>query len=80
MPIEQRKAINCSSSNTEVVNDYSIDNISSDDYLETVEFKNIKKLLKEDNLEYITEFLRNLLKVSKPNSPNCFRKNGIIHS
>ena len=24
--------------------------------------------------------LRNLLKISKPNNPNCFKKNGIIHS
>ena len=47
MPIEQ-SMVNSSSSNTEVVNDYSIDNISSDDYLETVEFKTIKKLLKSE--------------------------------
>lgn len=78
MPIEQRKVVNSSSSNTEVVNDYSIDNISSDDYLETVEFKTIKKLLNEETLEYITDFLRNLLKISKSNNPNCFKKNGII--
>ena len=45
MSIEQ----NSSSSNIEVVNDYSIDNIFSDDYLETVEFKTIKKLLNEDD-------------------------------
>ena len=38
----------------------------------------IKKLLSEDNLEYITDFLRNLLKISKPNNPNCFKKNGIL--
>ena len=77
---EQRKVVNSSFSNTEVLSDYSIDNVSNDDYLETIEFKTIKKLLCEDNLEYMTDFLRNLLKVSKPNNPNCFKKNGIIHS
>lgn len=39
---EQRKVINSNFSNTEILNDYSIDNVSSDDYLETIEFKTIK--------------------------------------
>jgi len=77
---EQRKVVNSSFCNTTVSNDYSIDNVSNDDYLEMVEFKTIKKLLNEDNLEYTTEFLKNLLKISKPNNPNCFKKNGIIGS
>ncbi len=77
---DQGKVISSSFSNTEFLNDYNIDNESSDNYLETIEFKTIKKLLCEDNLEYITEYLKTLLKVSKPNNPYCFRKNGLIGS
>jgi len=77
---EQRKVVNSSFSNTNILNDYNINNVLSDDYLETIEFKTIKKLLCEDSLEYITDYLRNLLKVSKPNNPNCFKRNGIIGS
>jgi len=77
---DQGKVISSSFSNTEILNDYDIDNASSDDYPETIEFKTIKKLLSEDNLEYITEYLRTLLKVSKPNNLSCFRKNGLIGS
>ncbi len=74
------KVVSSSFSNTEFLNDYNINNVSSDEYLETIEFKTIKKLLCEDNLEYMTEYLRTLLKVSKPNNPYCFRKNGLIRS
>lgn len=77
---EQRKVVNSSFSNANVLNDYNINNVLSDDYLETMEFKTIKKLLCEDSLEYMTDYLRNLLKVSKPNNPNCFKRNGIIGS
>lgn len=77
---DQGKVVSSSFSNTEFLNDYNIDNVSSDDYLETIEFKTIKRLLSEDNLEYMTEYLRTLLKVSKPNNPSCFRKNGLIGS
>lgn len=77
---DQRKVVSSSFSNTEILNDYNIDNVSSDEYLETIEFKTIKRLLSEDNLEYMTEYLRTLLKVSKPNNPSCFRKNGLIGS
>lgn len=77
---DQGKMVSSSFSNTEFLNDYNIDNVPSDDYLETIEFKTIKRLLSEDNLEYMTEYLRTLLKVSKPNNPSCFRKNGLIGS
>lgn len=77
---DQGKVVSSSFSNTEILNDYNIDNVSSDDYLETIEFKTIKRLLSEDNLEYMTDYLRTLLKVSKPNNPSCFRKNGLIGS
>ena len=48
---DQGKVVSSSFSNTEILNDYNIDNVSSDDYLETIEFKTIKRLLSEDNLE-----------------------------
>ena len=57
---DQRKVVSSSFSNTEFLNDYNIDNVSSDDYLETIEFKTIKRLLSEDNLEYMTEYLRKI--------------------
>lgn len=60
--------------NTVCQNDNIIDNVSEDDYLKTIEFKTIKKLLYEENLEYITYHLRNLLKISKENNSNCFKK------
>ena len=76
----ERKVVCSNLSNTVCSNDYIVDNVSGDDYLETTEFKTIKKLLSEDNLEYMTDYLRDLLKVSKNNNPNCFKKNGLISS
>ena len=43
---DQRKVVSSSFSNTEILNDYNIDNIFSDDYLETIAFKTIKRLLR----------------------------------
>ena len=40
---DQGKVASSSFSNTENLNDYNIDNVSSDDYLETIEFKTIKR-------------------------------------
>ena len=68
----ERKVVCSNLSNTVCSNDYIVDNVSGDDYLDTTEFKTIKKLLSEDNLEYMTDYLRDLLKVSKKNNPNCF--------
>ena len=45
---DQGKVVSSSFSNTEILNDYIIDNVSSDDYLETIEFKTIKRLLRCD--------------------------------
>lgn len=53
---------------------YNVDSISIQEYNETVEFRKIKELLCEDHLEYVTEYLRKLLKIEKPNNPNCFKK------
>lgn len=58
----------------------SITNVLDNNYLETMEFKTIKNLLQEDNLQYVTEYLRSLLKISKRNNPNCFKKSRIINS
>ena len=64
----ERKAVCSNLSNTVYSNNYKVDNVSGDDYLDTTEFKTIKKLLSEDNLEYMTDYLRDLLKVSKRNN------------
>jgi len=45
--------------NIEIVND-------------TLELKHIKEYINEDDLEYVSENIRNLLKINKLNSPNCF--------
>lgn len=39
---DQGKVVNSSFSNTEILNDYNTYNVSSDDYLKTIEFKTIK--------------------------------------
>ena len=45
--------------NIEIVND-------------TLELKHIKEYINEDDLEYVSQNIRNLLKINKINSPNCF--------
>ena len=45
--------------NIEIVND-------------TLELKHIKEYINEDDLEYVSQNIRNLLKINKMNSPNCF--------
>ncbi len=52
--------------------DYNIKNVSVEDYTSSVEFKAIKELLVEDNLIYVTEFIRKLLDIKKPNDTTCF--------
>ena len=47
-----------------------------EEYYNTIEFKSIKKLINEEHLEYVTEYLRNLLKIKKANNPNCFNIKG----
>ena len=39
---------------------YNIENVSLEDYTNSVEYKAIKELLLEDNLIYCTEFIRKL--------------------
>ena len=52
----------------------NFDNTKDYNIHETIEFKNIKEVLFEDNLEYMTDYLRNLLKVEKPNNLDCFKQ------
>lgn len=52
---------------------YNIDSVTEQEYNDTIEFKTIKKLLCEENLQYVTEYLRTLLKIEKTNNPNCFK-------
>ena len=59
---------------------YNVDSISLNNYIETIEFKTIKQLIKEENLEYITDYLRNLLQIKKPNNLNCFKNKTITRS
>lgn len=59
---------------------YNVDSISLNNYIETIEFKTIKQLIKEENLEYITDYLRNLLQIKKTNNLNCFKSKTITHS
>lgn len=59
---------------------YNVDSISLNNYIETIEFKTIKQLIKEENLEYITNYLRNLLQIKKPNNLNCFKNKTITRS
>lgn len=42
--------------------------------LETIEMRSIKKILREDHLEYVTEYLKNLLDIKKANNPDAFRR------
>lgn len=69
----------CGSTNsnniTNLKDNYNISSISEDEYKETIEFKTIKSLICEDHLEYVTDYLRTLLKIKKTNNPNCFKSN-----
>lgn len=44
------------------------------DYKETIEFNSIKKLLNEEYLEYVTQYLAELLGIQKTNNPYCFTR------
>ena len=37
--------------------------VANEEYLNTIEFRNIKQLLCEEHLEYVTEYLRRFRKV-----------------
>lgn len=78
--LENLKESGCTYSNNiiNVAEDYNVSSISEDEYNETIEFKTIKNLICEENLEYVTEYLRTLLKIKKPNNPNCFKNSQYV--
>lgn len=45
----------------------------SESYINTIEYRNIKQLIEEDSLIYVTEYLRSLLHIKKGNNLNCFK-------
>ena len=69
------RSVSSSNNNTDNLDiKYDIDSITLQEYNDTIEFRKIKELLCEDYLEYVTEYLRVLLKIEKPNNPDCFKK------
>lgn len=53
---------------------YNFNSTPIKNYNETVELKKIKELLCEEHLEYVTDYLKNLLDIKKTNNPNCFKR------
>lgn len=74
------KECGCTNFDNTNIEGYNVDSISLNEYNETIEFRTIKQLIKEEHLEYVTEHLRALLKIQKPNNPNCFKPNKLMHS
>ncbi|MCL2859051.1 MAG: recombinase family protein [Oscillospiraceae bacterium] len=72
--IEEIKGGEISYSYTNTKLDYNIKSTSVDDYNTSIEFKAIKELLIEENLIYVTEFIRDLLKIKKTNDLTCFKR------
>ena len=56
----------------EVVKENIKKKYSSCQEVDTLEIKKIKELLDEENLEYVSSNVRNILKITKENSSNCF--------
>lgn len=70
-----KRSESCNFNNTNNLDvKYNVDSVSAQEYNDTVEFRKIKELLCEDHLEYVTEYLRTLLKIKKINNPNCFKE------
>ncbi len=74
------KECGCTNFDNTNLESYNVDSVSLSDYNDTIEFRTIKELINEEHLEYVTEYLRALLKIQKPNNPNCFQPNKMIHS
>ena len=72
--LKEEKRSEYSSSNNNLEVKYDVDSMSVQNYNDTLEFRKIKELICEDHLEYVTEYLRKLLKIKKPNNPLCFQK------
>ncbi len=71
--LENIKECEVSNSNTILINDYNISSTTIEEYTDTVEFRKIKELIYEDNLIYVTEYIRELLNIKKENEKNCFK-------
>lgn len=55
-----------------VVKENKTKKFSSYQEIDTLELKKIKELLDEENLEYVSNNVRNILKITKENSNDCF--------
>lgn len=79
--LKQIKECGCTNFNNTVnLENYNVDSVSLSEYNDTIEFRTIKELIQEEHLEYVTEYLRTLLKIQKPNNPNCFKPNQYMRS
>ncbi len=56
----------------EVVKENRIKKYSSYQEIDTLELRKIKELLDEESLEYVSSNVRNILKITKENSSDCF--------
>ena len=72
--LKEEKRSGCSSFNENLDVNYNVSSMSVQEYNDTIEFRKIKELICEEHLEYVTEYLRRLLKIKKPNNPMCFKK------
>ena len=71
--LKEEKRSGCSSFNENLDVNYNVSSMSVQEYNDTIEFRKIKELICEEHLEYVTEYLRRLLKIKKPNNPMCFK-------
>lgn len=72
--LKEEKRSGCSSFNENLDVNYNVSSMSVQEYNDTIEFRKIKELICEEHLEYVTEYLRRLLKIKKTNNPMCFKK------
>ncbi len=73
--LNNKRSESCNFNNTNNLDvKYNVETLNNQEYNDTVEFRKIKELLCEDHLEYVTEYLRNLLQIKKTNNPNCFKQ------
>ena len=52
--------------------------IDKDSNLNNVQLKKIKELINENDLRYVSDNVRQLLDIKKPNDPDCFIQKGTI--
>ena len=64
--------------NSNNIKHYNIQTITTEEYNSSVEFKAIKELIIEDNLIYVSNFIKKLLNISKENDLSCFNPTNAI--